>query len=273
MGTKIDSMLKTNKEQKKYYENATGGEESEINGKATNLYRRVRKRAFSAIQKANVHSYINNVHREWMGDVSDAKVLDLGVGSGNPLSIELARNAREYVANDLSKSRLEELKTKLVKENIHNVKYHVGDFLSDDFKEKDFDIVYAMAVLHHFEYPDAFLKILKSKLKKGGIVVTVDPIETWLPAKLVRMFYRPFQTDSNWEFPFTNKTLNAIQEHFEIVDMQGIYGRSKWAMLYSIINPKRAESKAIDWNKEDMKKAKSLSEVRSCLQVSFKLKH
>lgn len=271
MDSDIKKMLEINVEQKKYYEKATGAEESEVNGTATNLYRRIRKRAFRALHKADVPSYINDLHRTWIGDVSNSKVLDLGVGSGNPLSEELAKNAKFYLANDLSQSRLDELKVKLENQGIIGANFHVGDFLNPDFKEKNFNTVYAMAVLHHFEHPEAFLKVLHNKLADNGVVVTVDPIETWIPAKLIRMIYRPFQTDSKWEFPFTNKTLAAIEKYFVIEDIQGMYGRSKWAMPLSIINPETAEKKAVQWHEKDMKKAKTLSEIKSCLQVSFKL--
>jgi len=39
--------------------------------------------------------------------VAEAKVLDLGCGTGNPLSLWLAERAKEYVAIDLSESRIE----------------------------------------------------------------------------------------------------------------------------------------------------------------------
>jgi hypothetical protein len=63
------------------------------------------------------------------------------------------------------------------------------------------------------------------------IVITVDdPLETWLPTKLLRMAYRPFETDADWEYPFTRDTLRAIQRHFELAKVQGTYGFSKRGM-------------------------------------------
>jgi len=53
------------------------------------------------------------LHRRWLGDLSEARVLDLGCHSGNRLSLELARAAAEYVAIDLSRTGLEKLQEKL----------------------------------------------------------------------------------------------------------------------------------------------------------------
>jgi hypothetical protein len=52
------------------------------------------------------------------------------------------------------------------------------------------------------------------RTKHGRVthVITVDdPLETWLPTKLLRMAYRPFETDADWGSPFTRDTLRAIQ--------------------------------------------------------------
>ena len=51
------------------------------------------------------------------------------------------------------------------------------DFLSEDFKEKDFDLIYAYGVLHHFENLDLLIKRLKV-LKVNGEIISHDPLET-----------------------------------------------------------------------------------------------
>ena len=52
-------------------------------------------------RNAEIHDSIVELHMQWAGDVSNAKLLDVGLGEGNPLSLKLAREAREYVAIDL----------------------------------------------------------------------------------------------------------------------------------------------------------------------------
>lgn len=272
MDNKIEEMLHTNEKQHEYYEKAGGTFESSLNSNATNLYRRIRRNAFSVFRNAEIQNSIVQLHTQWMGDVSNAKVLDLGLGEGNPLSLKLASEAREYVAIDLSSTRMDIYRRKLDDAGIHNARTYVGDFLSNDFPEVGFDVVYAMAIFHHFKHIDAFMDALSRRMSPGGFIITLDPMETWLPAKLIRLAYRPFQTDAEWEYPFTQDSLDAIQRKFSIECVQGVYGRSKWAMPISLFNPEGAMKYAQQWHAKDMKSATRLSNIRSCLRVSFKLR-
>src|SRR5690606_21494358 len=117
----------------------------------------------------------------------------------------------------------------------------VADFLSDEFTEGDFDLVYARAVFHHFKHFHAFLEKLRSCMAPGGRVISLDdPLETWLPMKVLRKIYRPFQTDADWEYPFTRQSLQTIQRYFEIEKVQGTYGLSKWAIPLGFVAPRWA---------------------------------
>lgn len=265
-------MLKINIEQKKYYEVASGSETSQVNSKSTNLWRKLRRRAFSAFSTTDRNESINSLHRQWIGDVSGMKVLDLGVGSGNPLSLELAGAAREYVAIDLSQSRIDQLKVKLADAGISNAKLYTVDFLSDDFLEEGFDIVYAMAVFHHFRHFDAFLNMIERRLASHGRIVTFDPCQVSLPARLVRAAFRPLQTDAAWEYPFTERSLKALEARFNVLACQGILGASKWASAVGIFAPSLGAVKAQQWHSDDLRTKRTPKTLRSCLQVSYHLR-
>jgi 2-polyprenyl-3-methyl-5-hydroxy-6-metoxy-1,4-benzoquinol methylase len=272
MDNKLEEMLQINEKQHEYYEKASGSAESPLNSQATNFWRRFRRNAFSVFRNAEIQNSVVGLHRQWIGDVSKAKVLDLGLGEGNPLSLELAKEAREYVAIDLSSARMDIFRKKLSEAGITGAKTYVEDFLSSDFPECDFDVVYAMAIFHHFRHIEAFMDALSHRMRPGGVVVTLDPIQTWIPVKLVRMAYRPFQTDAAWEFPFTKSSIDAIQRKFRIERVQGVYGHSKWAMPLSAFNPEAAKQYAIRWHMKDLQHATELSKIRSCLRVSFLLR-
>jgi methylase of polypeptide subunit release factors len=53
-------------------------------------------------QETGIGSAADELHQLWLGDLAGSKVLDLGVGCGNALSIGIARRCREYHAIDLS---------------------------------------------------------------------------------------------------------------------------------------------------------------------------
>ena len=272
MENKVEEMLQINEAQHQYYEKVGGTEESSLNSSATNFWRRLRRNAFSVFRNSEIHESLNQLHRQWAGDVSNAKVLDLGLGEGNPLSLTLAKEAREYVAIDLSSARMEIFRKKLDDAGIKGAKTYVADFLSDEFPEMNFNVVYAMAVFHHFRHIDAFLDVLSRRMASGAIAITLDPIQTWIPVRLIRAAYRPLQTDAAWEWPFTKESLKAIQSRFEIERIQGVYGRSKWAMPISAFNPNLAKKLVQQWHQTDLQSAHDLNKAQSCLRVSLLLR-
>lgn len=269
---KIEKMKEVNKEQKEYYEEASGSEKSSVNSSITNMWRGVRKRFFGVFRDSGIKRSVDRIHKRWAGDVSDYKILDLGVGSGNPLTFHFARQSKEYIGIDLSESRIEKLRNEIDGRGISNAKVYACDFLGDEFDEKEFDLVYARAVLHHFKYLDNFLDVLYKSLNDGGRVLTFDPLQTWFPVYIIRSLYRPFQTDSAWEHPFTNDSINKISKYFDIEKVQGIYGRSKWATFLSIISEELARKKARDWHNYDLSNCNEINNVRKCLQIAMVLR-
>lgn len=264
-------MVETNLRQKEYYEVADGAAESESNGVATNLWRRARSTFFGSLRESSIPGSIEQQHQAWFGDVTGKKVLDIGVGDGNPLSIALAQQAGEYIAIDLSEARTERYQAKLDAAGCPNARSVAVDFLSDAFDEQDFDVVYAAAVVHHFAHLGAFLDVLASKLASGGVVITHDPLDVWLPSQLIRRAYRPFQNDAEWEWPFSQEALGQISDRFEVLDVQGIYGRSKWAGLVGIFSNSAGRKAADRWHQVDVADARSLADCGSCLQITMKL--
>lgn len=265
---KKTEMLSINIEQKKYYEVASGGKTHAVNSAGTNAWRLLRARALGAFQDVD---FVGALHRRWMGDVSGLKVLDLGVGSGNRLSIELAAKAREYVAIDLSQSRIDTLRKKLDKAGVTGARLYAQDFLGDGFQEGGFDLIYAQAVFHHFKHLDAFLDVVETKLAKGGRVVTYDPVHGWWPVAALRALYRPFQTDAAWEHPFDRSSLRTIESRFDLVDCQGILDKAKWAAAISVLAPAAGKKMAKRWHDDDLATKTRPENIRDCLRVSYHL--
>jgi SAM-dependent methyltransferase len=274
MEPEVNEMLRINETQRKYYEQADGAKESEINSFATNLWRRWRGKALSVFDEAQIDETLSKVHLQWLGgDLSKLKVLDLGVGYGNPLSMTFARQAREYIAIDLSSPLVERFQRQLKAAGTRNARAYVADFLSDEFSEADFDVVYARAVFHHFKHFAAFLQKLNRCMAAGGIVISLDdPLETWVPMKLLRRVYRPFQTDADWEYPFTRESLRAIQRHFKVDKVQGTYGFSKWAIPLGFVAPRFARRCSKTWHQKDLAHSYDMENVTSCLRVSLLLR-
>lgn len=221
-----------------------------------------------------IQDEIYELHREWFGDLSKKKVLDLGCFEGNALSIYLAQNAREYVAIDLSESAISKLIKRL--EHIPNAQAIAVDFLSEEFIENEFDLIYAYGVLHHFKDTKYLIERLKLRLKPNGEIISYDPLETSIPIKFLRSIYRPFQSDKEWEWPFSRKVYYLYAKEFEIIERHAVLGKSKWFFIISLL-PLSAEKKDIlgkKWHVEDWKKSQnSDSYMFNCMHLTILMRN
>ena len=264
------AMLETNVAQADYYNQTDGGLTSGSNGFATNLWRRMRQRALVTVSDTQ-RDRVYGIHREWLGDLSGKKVLELGVGHGSALSHHLANGCAAYHGLDLSAREIDLLKAHMPKGS--HIHYHVDDFLSDSFSETNFDVIYAHSVFHHFEHMDVLFNRIKERLAPGGQIITYDPLQVWLPIRMLRAAYRPFQTDAEWEFPFTRETCNQISNAFHVQDRFGVFNRAKWAMLLGVIHPRLGQRYGDSWFARDVDSRDPSAKMLKSLHISYQLTH
>lgn len=259
-----EEILETNVKQKEFYNNKK-------KNFATKLWSSLREKTLKNIRRnIGILDESYDLHKKWFGDLSQKKVLDLGCFSGNNLSLFLANNAKEYIGLDLSDVAIAKLNEKL--KDIPTAKAVAADFLSTDFPDRDFDIIYAYGVLHHFPNVDILIATLNEKLATNGVVISYDPLETSLPIKIIRTIYRPFQSDAAWEWPFTKKTFYKYQKAFSIEERRGLLGQSKWFFLLNMLPISEEKKLEIGkrWHKEDWEKsATSLPRLFSCMHVTM----
>lgn len=221
-------------------------------------------------KKLGIENEIYMLHKSWFGDLSDKKVLDLGCYAGNSLSFYLAENSKSYLGIDLSPKGIENLDRRLQK--IPGARAEVKDFLSKDFSEKQFDLIYAYGVLHHFKDVDQLIAKLQEKLSQDGIIVSHDPLQTNLPIKGLRMIYRPFQSDRDWEWPFSRNTYYKFDNAFNIRERKAVLGKTKWTTLLNIVplSEKTKLRKAASWHREDWERSPVDDEYMfSCMHLSM----
>lgn len=217
-----------------------------------------------------IEKEIIGLHVRWLGNLEQKKVLDLGCYEGNQLSVYLAQNSKEYFGIDLSEKGIDKLNKKI--DNIKSAKALAVDFLSEEFKEKDFDLIYAYGVLHHFKDVDNLIYKLQNKLVRDGQIITYDPLKTSIPIRVLRAIYRPFQTDKEWEWPFSKKVYYKFANAFEVKERRAVLGKSKWFFLLTFL-PIPTEVKkriAADWHTEDWEKSQvSDSSMFSCMHLTM----
>jgi SAM-dependent methyltransferase len=258
------AILETNKKQKEFYNNIKQNFFTKIWAKFRNgLLNQIRKNI--GIQD---QAYLQ--HKEWFGDLSNKKVLDLGCFTGNYWSYYLAEHSKQYLGIDLSDVAIAKLNEKL--KFFPNAKAEAVDFLSDDFAEKDFDLIYAYGVLHHFENTSILIDKLNEKLGTDGRIISYDPLETSLPIKIIRTLYRPFQSDAAWEWPLTKKAFYQFQKAFVIIERRGLLGKSKWVAFLDVLPISENKKRIIGqkWHQQDWDKSSaSDSAMFSCMHLTM----
>lgn len=264
-------MLAINERQRSFYDTEESHDRcntaSQIWWKARGTVGRVRK-------QLAIMPLVHRKHREWLGDMHGKRVLDLGCYAGSKISLLAAEQADFYLGVDLSEVGIAKLQAKLDEQNFPNAQAKALDFLAPDFPYEPFDIIYATSVLHHFKHFETLLQLMHARLKPGGHVVSFDPMQTATLNRMARAMYRPFQSDSDWEYPFTKKTFQEIQKYFRIEDMQGVMGCAKWAVPIAYIPGAGglASRMGQKWHDIDLREARTCGPgLWRCMQVAIYL--
>jgi len=241
---------------------------------ATKIWSYFRNGLLNQTRKSlGVERQILDLHTSWLGDLSDKKVLDLGCYAGNSLSFYLAENSKEYIAIDLSEIGIDRLSERI--KDVRAAAAYTVDFLSPEFKENNFDVIYAYGVLHHFKNVDQLIEKLNDKLNSNGKIISYDPLETSIPVKIIRFIYRPFQSDKDWEWPFTKKVYFKFEKAFEILERRAILGKSKWFFLLNLLlySTEKKISISKEWHLDDWEKSQySNKHMFSCMHLTMLMK-
>ena len=237
---------------------------------ATRLWSSARDAQHRIQSAVGIEQAVYELHRQWLGDLSDKRVLDLGCEAGTHLSLTIAEQSKYYLGIDLSSVGIQELQKKLRERGLAHAEAKAIDFLSPEFTDRDFDVIYAMSVAHHFKYFDVFLKELSDRLKPRGIVITYDPLQTSGIVRKLRALYRPFQSDRDWEWPFTKESFEQIQQYFTIVGVQGDTGHLKWCLPLALFSDTYAIRLAKHLHAKDLREANRLGKgLWSCIHATM----
>lgn len=262
-----EEILEINKKQAEFYNHVK-------QNFFTKLWSKFRNGILSRIRKnIGVSNQTYDLHKVWFGNLSEKKVLDLGCFAGNALSLYLAEHSKSYLGIDLSDVAIAKLDKNL--EKFQHAKAQAVDFFSADFAERDFDLIYAYGVLHHFPNTTLLIERLNEVLKPGGEIISYDPLETSWPVKLVRLLYRPFQSDADWEWPFTQKTVAKFSAAFNVQERRGILGKSKWMFVVNFLPISEPKKQQIGqkWHQTDWEQsAVSNKALFRCMHLTMFMK-
>jgi SAM-dependent methyltransferase len=230
----VNDMLKINQEQASFYDSISEVEDQHTGAGyaehgAANLLTRIWADLRYKQQRAALLSGVDDrklkLHHEWLEKYRGGTSLELGCFRGTRFTDPLIEASGQYVGIDLSAKAVESLNAKIREAGLESkAKAISGDFLlfSEDQK---FDIIYAHGVLHHFENPQPLFQKIAGLLSADGVLILSEPAQVNPVFLFIRSIYRPFQSDKDWEWPFTKNTVATLESYLEPIEGFG-WGRN-----------------------------------------------
>ncbi|CAM2066678.1 Class I SAM-dependent methyltransferase [Sulfidibacter corallicola] len=114
--------------------------------------------------KENTEKYLND------HDI----VLDYGCGTGTK-SCELASQAKEIHAIDISSKMIKIAKNKATVCKVKNVNFTQTDIFDKKFKNQTFDVILAFNMLHTVPNPQSVMQRIHELLKPDGLFISATP--------------------------------------------------------------------------------------------------
>jgi 2-polyprenyl-3-methyl-5-hydroxy-6-metoxy-1,4-benzoquinol methylase len=99
---------------------------------------------------------------EYLGDISNKKIMDIGAGSGY-FSVKLAKKGAHVIAADVNDEFQQALKKRIENNKLKNIELRKIPFDSPDLSDNEVDMVLIVNTYHHIEDRIAYF----SKVKKG----------------------------------------------------------------------------------------------------------
>ena len=197
----------------------------------TRLWARLRYAHQDAFEDIGVDKIKENFLIEHLKDEAGGRFLEIGCFRGTRYSDPIIENAGSYTGIDLSSSAISAFQDTVNKDGRSSkVELIAGDLLQHAPEEK-YDVLFAHGVLHHFESPEILFERLNSLIKPGGILLCAEPSQVNKLFRFIRFLYRPFQSDKEWEWPFTKETVNCMEKYFLI---ESGFGWGKYSMPLSL---------------------------------------
>ncbi len=158
----------------------------------------------------NRADYIINL----IGPSKNDRVLNIGVSNIPEIEIKLENKVRECWIIDIDRKKLNKAKRFLKK-----TKLICGDVTNNvQLKKNYFDKIIIIEVLEHLDEDGMAVDIIKSLLKKGGVVVAASPNNALFHLINPVKYFEHKRHYSNEEFKNLFQSRGFIIEHFNIVE-------------------------------------------------------
>jgi malonyl-CoA O-methyltransferase len=154
-----------------------------------------------------IKKYSDELITNWLGDVKDKTVLDVGCGAGKFCQLVHEKGAARIVGADLSPKMIEE-----ARKNCKGAELELTDLTTETIKGQ-FDVVICALVLGHIWDLDFVLVNLVNNLTPDGVLLITDfhPFQTLKGAK------RTFQDKKSKQSVEIKHHLHSFENYFRIL--------------------------------------------------------
>lgn len=186
----------------------------------------------------------NKTILNWLGDVTNKEVLEIGCGAGEA-SIYFAKKGANVTASDISSQMLDVVKTLAQKENVcvKTAKCTSTEICAED---NSFDIVYAANILHHVELESTLIEVMRV-LKPGGIFVSWDPLIHNPLINVYRKIASGVRTED--EHPLNIDDITVVEKYFSNVKWTTTWFFTLWIFMRFFLIERVNPNKERYWKK------------------------
>lgn len=238
----LSKAISINKAQANFYNNISLKEDEKHHSgygsnKSANLITKLWARLRYAHQDAFEDIGVDEIKETFLLDrckeKSGGRFLEIGCFRGTRYSDPIIEEAGAYTGIDLSSNAIAAFQNTIDKDGRASKSELIAGDLLQHFPEEKYDVLFAHGVLHHFESPELLFEKLNTLIKPGGILLCAEPSQVNSIFRFVRFLYRPFQSDKDWEWPFTKETINHMEKFFFI---ESGFGWGRYSMPLSLFH-------------------------------------
>lgn len=117
---------------------------------------------------------------EYLGDLKDKKIMDIGAGSGY-FSMKLAEKGAQVIAADVSDEFQAVLKKRIEDNNLENIELRKIPYDSPNLTDNEVDMVLIVNTYHHIENRVDYFSKVKKGIKPDGELVVIDYFKKEIP--------------------------------------------------------------------------------------------
>lgn len=117
---------------------------------------------------------------EYLGNIDDKKIMDIGAGSGY-FSVKLAAKGANVIAADVNEEFQEVIKKRIEEDELSNIELRKIPYDSPNLENEEVDMALIVNTYHHIKNRSEYFAKVKAGTKETGELVVIDFFKSETP--------------------------------------------------------------------------------------------